>query len=533
MRHSVCVIDNDIPAAGAEAQALGIGDSELLNASNLQLLLQKETWGDDVLKHLVEKLLSERDTDGVSPKWEVYAFTNPSFYINAIDDGFFRSDLLVFDWEYPGAQNGSGINSEELLKQILDRTFCLVFIFSKADKKAEIEAILAKPEFQPYKERLRYLDKSTPDGEQTDALMQSAAQMYADNFSFRFAHLLRNKTVQCADQILSDMGKASLNDVRNLLVVGEGGKKDFIDFLAERFRTSIAGRTVYDLVDGIPAAAAGAPNDSLAKNVWSYRLYFQQETGDDLVRRGDIVAVGDEMLLVLSADCDLMRFWLKNLGIINAVALHELDQSNATLKEMLTVCVKHDLVKPMIGSLLGRIGDLSEGPFVLPFVPIGGGLKNFVAIPKDLVSRRVPTPAGWAEFTKNVKKAHAMKYAYWTGARRLCTVSEPFLTPVIQHVFNTIGGNGVPDYPEHMKEILKKILEDFNTVPTAAPAAASAAQGVPAAPVQEAAQPAPPIAAKAEAEIPARAAPPDVEPPAAQDQSPADPTVQNPPGEAQ
>jgi hypothetical protein len=530
MRYSVCVIDNDIPAAGAEAQKLGMGDSDLLNASNLQLLVQKEQWGDDVLKNLVQKLLSQKDTDGVSPKWEVYGFTNPSFYINAINDGFFRSDLLVFDWEYPGAQNGSGINSESILKEILDRTFCLIFIFSKADKKEEIEAILAKPEFQPYKERLKYLDKSTPEGEQTDTLLQKAEGMYAENFSFKFAGVLRRRSVQCADQILSDMGRASLNDVKNLLVVGHGGKKDFIDFLAERFRTTIAGPNVYDLVEQIPnTGAAPAIDSALASKVWSYRLYFPQETGDDLVRRGDIVSIGGEILLVLSADCDLMRFWAKNLGIINAVALHELDQSNATLKEMLAICVKPDLAKPPIGSLLGKIGNLSEGPFVLPFVPAGGGrLKNFLAIPKDLVSRRIPTPAGWNDLGKE-KKSHPMKYAYWAGAQRLCTVSEPFLTPVIQHVFNTIGGTGVPNYPEHMKEVLKKILEDFNAAPAVAtipiPAAAQPApiaEGppIPAAQPPER-QPAVPVASAEIQEPPVSAVAENPAPTAVQEPSPA------------
>jgi hypothetical protein len=486
MRYSVCVIDNDIPASGAQAQDLAIRDFDLLNASNLQLLLQREAWGDEVLRKLIEKLLNQKDDDGVTPKWEVYGFTNPSFYINTINRGFFRSDLLVFDWEYPGAQNTPGTNSETILKAILDRTFCLVFIFSKADKKVEIEQILAKPEFQPYKERLKYLDKATPEGDQTDTLLQSADQMYANNFSFKFAGDLRRLSVQCSDKILSDMGRVSLNDVKNLLLVGHGEKKDFIDFLAERFRASIAGPNIYDLVQQIPDSNAGAAIDAtLAAKVWSYRLYFRQEPGDDLVRRGDIVAVGDEVLLILSADCDLLRFWAKNLGIINAVALHDLDQSNVTLRQMLTICVKHDLLKPVIGSLLGKIGDLSEGPFVLPFVWKSGAFKNFMAIPKDLVSRRIPTPDGWTELPKNARKAHPMKYSHWDGAQRLCTVSEPFLTPIVQHVFETIGGAGVPDYPEHMKEILKKILEDFNAAPEVASAPIPAAP--PALPSSEAA----------------------------------------------
>ena len=309
--------------------------------------------------------------------------------------------------------------------------------------------------------------------------------MYEQNFSFKFAGVLRRRSTQCADRILADMGRASLNDVKNLVVVGHGGKKDFIDFLAERFRTSIAGPNIYDLVEQIPDATGKTTVDpTMVSKVWSYRLYFQQETGDDLVRRGDIVVVGNEVLLVLSADCDLVRFWNKNFGIINAVSLHGLDQSNTTLKELLEICVKLNLNQP-IHSLLAKVGDLSEGPFILPFVPKDGVLRNFIAIPKDLVSRRIPTPAGWSGFNKNAKKDHPMKYAYWDGAERLCTISEPFLTPIVQHIFSTLGGYGVPDYPEHMKTILKKILSDFSATPaattatTGAPDAAASVAGVP------------------------------------------------------
>lgn len=478
MRYSVCIIDNDIPAAGPQAQASGIKDSELLNASNLQLLINQETWTDEVIKNLTQTLLDQKDTDGISQKWEVYGFTNPSFYINTIDNGFFRSDLVVFDWEYPGASAGSGTDSESILKEILDRTFCLVFIFSKADRKSEIETILAKPEFQQYKERLEYLDKSVAGVDQTNTLLQKAEQMYADNFSFKFASTLRKKAVQGADKILSDMGKASLNDVKNHVVVGDGGKKDFVDFLTERFRTSLAGKDVYDLVDQIPEPAAGsvAPDEALAAKVWSYRLYFQQETGDDMVRRGDIVKIGSTYSLVLSADCDLGYFWKKNLGIINTVALHELDQSNSTLKDWLTLCVKPDKISAKVSSLLGKIGELSEGPFVLPFIPVDEAIKNFIAVPKDLVSTRITLPAAWSSFTEKQKREDPMKYSYWSGAERVCTISEPFLTPVIQHILNTMGGNGVPDYPEHMKDILKKVLDDFSAVSVVASAPASPTQ---------------------------------------------------------
>ena len=77
----------------------------------------------------------KRKKTASAPKWDVFGFTNPSFYINAIDDGMFRSDVIVFDWDYPEPQNATDTNSESILKQILDRTFCLVFIFSRPIRK--------------------------------------------------------------------------------------------------------------------------------------------------------------------------------------------------------------------------------------------------------------------------------------------------------------------------------------------------------------------------------------------------------------
>src|SRR5271170_5829964 len=78
MRYSVCIIDNDLPASGQEAQALGITDTGLLNASNLQLLVQRETWQDQVIKNLTTTLLGQTEEDGVTRKWDVFGFTHPS-----------------------------------------------------------------------------------------------------------------------------------------------------------------------------------------------------------------------------------------------------------------------------------------------------------------------------------------------------------------------------------------------------------------------------------------------------------------------
>ena len=177
MRYSICVIDDKIPASGVE----GIRDSDLLNASNLQMMLRQETlWTDEVIKNLVRTLLEQKDADNVTSKWDVYGFTNPSFFINTLDSGLIRFDIVIFDWEYPGTGSGAGIDPENILKEILEKTFCLVFIFSGADKEQAIKNILAKPEFQEYKERLEYLNKNVSGADQTDTLLRKAEEMYRE-----------------------------------------------------------------------------------------------------------------------------------------------------------------------------------------------------------------------------------------------------------------------------------------------------------------------------------------------------------------
>lgn len=484
MGYSICVIDDTIPASGEEASNLGIEDTVPLNASNLKLLLGRVEWRDGVIRNLIQTLLDQKGDNGISSKWNVYGVTNPSFYLNAINDGFFRSDAIIYDWEYPGAQNAE-TNAEGLLRTILAQTFCLVFIFSGADKREEIERILQAPEFQPYKERIRYLDKAANGANQSATLLEEIQKVYQGNFSFTFAGLLRRNSAQTIDQILSDVGTASLNDVKNLIVGEEhGGKKDFVDFLAERFRASIANKDVYSFLDDVPRSAEPVER-SLAKSIWAYRLYFHQPPGDELVRRGDVVQVDGKFQLVISADCDLGGFWSKNLGVVNAVALHGLDQTNASLRAQLRLCLnpQKQLKVKVGGSLTARMEGIAEGPFVLPFVPTGQSFKSFMAMPKELISTPITTPAEWEKIEE--KKRHPMLYSYWQGASRVCTISEPFLTPVIQHILATLGGYGVPDYPATLTKILQEILDAFSVTPAPAPPPKDEMQPAPAGPAPE------------------------------------------------
>ena len=192
----------------------------------------------------------------------------------------------------------------------------------------------------------------------------------------------------------------------------------------------------------------------MASKVWSYRLYFQQETGDELVRRGDIVQVGE----VFARAFGRLRPWLfldekpRDNQRRHAARAESIERDSEGDVSALRKAGEYS-PSPQSAACLGKIGDLSEGPFVLPFVPLDGELKNFIAIPKDLDSVRIPTPAGWTDIHPETKESPSDEIRLLGRARSgFARFPSRFLTPVVQHVLNTMGGNGVPDYPEHMKE---------------------------------------------------------------------------------
>lgn len=466
MQYSICVIDDDIPATKIN----DIRATSVLNSSTLQIMLTRhpEVWSDQVVKNLIETLLAAKD-EAEQAIWEVNGFVYPQFYLDAVSEGNFRSDIVVIDWDYQGMPSAS--KTEDFLLDILRSSFCLVFVFSKVDKKLGIEEILAGEVFKPFKGRLEYLQKESSGQDQTNSLLSVATDMYAANFSFKFAGVLRKEAIRSVDKILSDMGRASQNDVKNYLMEGNDVRRDFVDFITERFRTSFAGKEIYALVDEIPEPIAGTPEQfaDIAAHVWSYRLYFRREEGDRKVRRGDIVKSDEKYFMVLSADCHLGYFWNKNFGLINMIALHEICESNTDLKDLLSLCKElSNVFSSAPASLTGNIGGLPEGPFILPFVPVNGQLKNFLALPKELNSPRVPVPANWSGLGLQEKKDHPLLYDFWDRVEPLCSISEPYLTPVVQHILGTLGGIGVPDYGDRTKDILKEIMGRFTSKVTQA-----------------------------------------------------------------
>ena len=68
-----------------------------------------------------------------------------------------------------------------------------------------------------------------------------------------------------------------------------------------------------------------------------------------------------------------------------------------------------------------------------------------------MTSIDIPKPAGLLD---DKLKAEPLRYNHLEGYKYLFSISEPFLTPLVQKILNEISGLGVPDF-RTAKEIIK------------------------------------------------------------------------------
>jgi hypothetical protein len=108
-------------------------------------------------------------------------------------------------------------------------------------------------------------------------------------------------------------------------------------------------------------------------------------------------------------------------------------------------------------SLTSRVKCLVEGPFVLPFINIDNNFLNYFACPKEIFSINISPPVG---LEREDLRKERLKYSYWGEYKRILTLSEPFLSPMIEHITKSLSGYGVPDYPESVAKTIDNISKD-------------------------------------------------------------------------
>jgi hypothetical protein len=334
-------------------------------------------------------------------------------------------------------------------------TFAIVYIFTRTEKKHEVDSLIASSPFNNYEKRIRVIYKEDKDS--VKKMLAEIKKIYESSFSFRFSRELRAKALESVDKILVGLGNVALKETS----IYFEGKKDLIDFISERFKNYMATTEFEHLKHD---ASASRCDKKIIRPLWFYRLFFCKDQKDITVRRGDIIQAGDDkniLYIVIAGDCDLKRFWCKNFGHLSILPIRIMTKENTDLIEN-KLCLTRDKnnLKNQLWqkTLTGEMGSFSENAFILPFLKIDNEFYSYIGLPASLTSIDVPKPEG---LNKTQLKEESLKYTHLNGYKYLFSISEPFLTPLVQKIINEISGFGVPDFNKGIQDIIKT---DSNTL---------------------------------------------------------------------
>lgn len=435
MKHTVCFIDDKIPVA---QYGDFFNDTDIISSSVIKYLLKQQDtdWtGDLVVKSMCEKLINEPE------KWTVSAFTSPTFYDNYTKDTVYAPEIVIYDWDY----NFGSDESEKHLLEILESSYTMVFVFSGSDNINEINEIVSKEEFKKFGDRLSVVDKNKSNS--IDSVFSQIEQKERNNFSFAYGFEVVRNSNKAINQVLSDISLLSIEDF--VASIGElkngnsyvSSNEDFIDAIVPRYKSILRNYKVYNIIE---KEKTGTPNIDNIRKVWSYRLYDRNFYNS--VQMGDIVRDSENnYFLVLSSDCHLLRFWEKNIGFLSLIPLMAMD-SDETKNRIKLKWKKSSLNNVKFSSLT------NNAPIsVLPCVPIDGEhFADFIIITKSIVT---------AEIRKGNDADKMLKYENLADYKKVTSISDPFKSPLIQHIFDNISGYGCPDFPDDLQNDLKKKVE--------------------------------------------------------------------------
>lgn len=472
---SLCILDDRIPVE--HLTEISINDTSYLDENVLRncLTLKKEDgsisdWGDENLRNFVD---SVKDDDN----YVLSGFKNHSFFFNYREDVLFSPDIIVFDWD----MGDGGQDSSANLLKLLASTYCLVAIFTGEDTEEGVSQELNKSEFMEYKHRCFLIKKQDDDSVK---VLKSNIKAREKDFSFEFGNKFRKASLSALDEILVELGKVTSGELNHYFKIED--ENDLEVFISEKygslFNINVNSLTVlkgYKWADSllhvvrrkfekaltslnissINKENPPAIDKDILEKLWSYRLYHKYPGTDKNVRKGDIVCKEGKFYLIINSDCHLPHLWAKNLGFINVIPLHLIDTSNDSLKKILNLTEKGSARDYKQNSFSERMKSFPEGAFCMPFVPIKDGYKTFLFFAKNLTYLQIAKP----DLLQGESfKTKIFTYDFFDGYIRTCTLSEPFLTPIISNILSAIAGQGCPDYSNTTKTLIdNKIKQIF------------------------------------------------------------------------
>jgi hypothetical protein len=442
---SICIIDDKIPVE--KFPEISINNTGMIDHNVIiNYLKNKEKWQDDaILFDFIKSLEVDK---------EIYflmsAFKMHSFYINYTDDFIFSPDIIVFDWDMPKQD----IEPEEYLNMILERSYCIMAIYTGADNERSVTNLINSDEFIKFKHRLFLLDKNSEDSSKK---LINEIKTRSKYFSFSHGKIFRKTVLDSINSVFNNIGTISFEQF--IKVFGEefreDGKKyyqispiDFIEIMSDQIKAQLV------LSKSIKPLSSQESNEDIQKEkqLWHFRMYHQPQ--DDIVRKGDIIwnAVKSKFYLIISSGCHLNDFWKKNIGFIVAVPLYKAD--DPSILEKLSKYIKKGALEKY--SLSSLVNPQNVNITMLPAID---GNDDYALMIKEIESFEVPLPNNY-----NSKVPRSLKYSDMQdfNKRKKYRLNEPFLSALIELILRSITDIGVPDYSTSIQEILSGYIREIH-----------------------------------------------------------------------
>ena len=456
MKRKICIIDDSLPTSDYPDF---IDETLLLDQSILKYLChQHESWPEEPLRELLLEIFKDHGD------WTISGFLNPDFYFNHVEEEIYSPEVIIFDWDYAT----TSVATEEHLLNILRSTYSVVGIYTGADKKEEIDGILAQPEFQPFMEsRIRMVEKGAVDS--VSKILDEVNTRFDSHFSFKLGQELKFNAVKALDSILVDIGEMSFDEF--IWTFGHEKEEnersitvnEFIEILSEKFRNNLANADWSET--SFESSAPANVTEELVRKLWSYRLY--RFPSDDLVRVGDIISKvdgnNDEKFLVISSDCHMNHLWKKNFGSLSLIPLFANTKTSGNFIDRLLTAQKRGNIRKAKATSITNLSVFDSLTLITSIPSMNADRKvefiDYVAFPRSVFSIDVPKPAGLEEHQVRLQALHYSHIEGYTGDGRL-SLNEPFRSPLIQYCVNAVTGYGAPDYPSELQTSIQNRFDE-------------------------------------------------------------------------
>lgn len=489
-RMTVWIVDDDIPIGLApfDSDDMLLGKRPIDRGSLLSLL--SIDWPDPNVKDLCAEL--------VAHVGDVLAFVQPSHAVEMLSRGTSVPDVIIYDLRYQTDQSGQ--HSSHYLEKLLKKCVSVVQVYTNESTE---EATRDLEELHlAYPSRL-----VTPRQKvETNALelSQLIATRLSESFSAHLAGSLRRLSLLAVEDVLVRLDDLT-PDLAVKLLLGHGTtpeelELEFIDLFSEKVGEVLLDSTTLrasfeayasrlGLADDKAGEAAGeiasvltshvkeiirtdgallnslqgifsriqagssadrSRDEDIVRRFFAFRLFSRPK--DDVMRPGDVIRIDEssDLFIVLTPACDLAQFWKKTRGDLALIRIRPIEAGGK------------EKVRSYGNNLQVSNSVTAQQPLIIPSVPVSDDeFVDHVLFPHESLVIPLEDKNLVGAGGKNQMISKPLRYSdpcLSNNCKRICRISEPFLTGMLEKIRDILFRAGVPNFPDEERERLKRIL---------------------------------------------------------------------------